>query len=317
MNINSNNNSSSKILSNAVTAEYNKLIHTLSLFFDYIILPRKGYLEVSEENIKSKLMQSPVLNDIMVNYVIKNILGVTIDTDTTLSVSNSTKSKQMEEIDTDFCHLLSSKTQSVLASIYTSEKDTDFCENKDILLMSPQAYIVINNYIMFFQEMFLSNTENGELIDELESNITNWTQREGDNMYNPIDYRFSNDTHNLILQSFIWTICGLNDWLEKDILTKDDILYSFHILFDNVIDKPLQKVILSIQSSETLQNRFNSNEYSVIQDNVAFSLYKNNFFISKSALELLTNILFNLFNNKDTVKFKNIYSNLLIYSKQI
>ena len=39
--------------------------------------------------------------------------------------------------------------------------------------------------------------------------------------------------------------------------------------------------------------------------------------LTKSALELLTNILFNLFNNKDTVKFKNIYSNLLIYSKQI
>lgn len=314
MNITSNNTSSMKILSNAVTAEYNKLIHTLALFFDYIILPRNGYLEVSEENVQSKLIQYPVLNDIMVNYVVQNILGINIDTVMTLSESNNTKSKNMAEIDTDFCHELSSKTQNVLASIYTSKKDTDFCENKDILLMTPQAYVVINKYIMFFQEMFLSNTENGELVDILESNITNWTQREGDNMYNPIDYRFSNDAHNIILQSFIWTICGLNDWLEKDILIKDDILYSFHILFDNVIDKPLQKVMLLIPS---LENHINSNEYIVIQDNIAFSLYKNNFFISKSALELLTNILFNLFNNKDTVKFKNIYSNILIYSKQI
>ena len=58
------------LISEALESQYDLLIHTLSVFFNYIILDRDGYFLINNENISKKHIGTPKLNDIMVKYVI-------------------------------------------------------------------------------------------------------------------------------------------------------------------------------------------------------------------------------------------------------
>jgi hypothetical protein len=52
------------------------LVDSTCSFFDYLLLPREGYLAVNYENVKNQRISDPKIGSTMVNYVRKNILNI-------------------------------------------------------------------------------------------------------------------------------------------------------------------------------------------------------------------------------------------------
>jgi hypothetical protein len=65
----------------------------------------------------------------------------------------------------------------------------------------------------------------------VKENINNWNNREGNNVLVPLYTYFEDYEDNVLLQSFIWVLCGLNDWLDKDTISIEDVTTSCQILF--------------------------------------------------------------------------------------
>lgn len=297
---------SNKILSSALTKEYQFLLHSTATFFNYILIPRDGYITVSEESINSKHISKPRLTETMVRYVVRNIIGINTYIDTQFDFRADLESI-FNRPDTlvNFSKQLSKDTQKIIKEVYSQEELGEIISNG--------AYAEIYDYLNLIMNRFVDSTEINE--EQIEENINVWFSKEGDNVANPIDYGFSHDVNNELLQSFIWVLCGLTDWLEKDTIKSDDIIYACKILFyghadfyENVLKKQTHK---------------NTNEYIVTYDIIAGSLYKNDFFASPTSIDRLTSVFINLMNAdsdeevSSQYKVPVIYQNLLEFSKKI
>jgi hypothetical protein len=267
------------LLRMSVQEQYNFFIFVLATFFDYLLIPRNGYIEISESSVKSKYISKPKLTKIMVNYVIKNILGIDMVNFPTMNHSEYINIlKTNNEIEIDFANKLSSYSQKVLKEIYPKDEN--------ISIIADNAFSEINVFIDYIFNTYIAT--DGELtIEIIEQNIYNWTHRKGDNVFLPIDYKFNNDVYNNMLQSFIWLLCGLNDWLEKDIIEESDVTTACKILFYNFEDFYNSKLLLKISNKSMPQ-------YVISSSFISSALFKHDFYISISALNLLTQIFVNL-----------------------
>jgi hypothetical protein len=276
----------------ALYNEYNFLIYVISTFFSYITIKRDGYISVTSESIDSKLIGKPKLTDTMVKYVIRNILGVdiiysTIQNKQFIELGLVDKLKvfliSKDQIEVDFANNLSKDIQKVLKEVYTKD---------DIELITNGAFNEIYQYINFvFSQFTISDSEELSL-DVIKSNIDNWTHRKGDNVFVPIDYKFNNDVYNTMLQSYIWILCGLTDWLEKDTIDETDVSTANKILFYGFEKYFNDKINIRVTKTTP--------QYIVITDNISGALYNHDFFVSKTALEKLVQNLSNLINQYHT-----------------
>lgn len=297
---------SNKILSTAITKEYQFLMYTVSTFFNYIVIPREGYITVSEESVSGNYISKPSFTETMARYVIRNILGINTYVDIQFDFKPDLENMfTKSDILINFSKKLSKDTEKMILEIYSDDQ----LEN----LVTKGAYAEIYTYLNLVLNKFIDSAEVTE--EQIEENVNSWISREGDNIANPIDYGFRHDINNELLQSFIWIICGLADWLEKDTIKNDDIVYACKILFygnvdfyDNVLKKPVNK---------------STNEYIVTYDILAGALYKNDFFASPTSISRLTFIFINLINSESDEEISSkyevpvIYQHLLTFSKKI
>jgi len=272
--------------------EYNFLIYVISTFFNYITIKRDGYISVTSESVDSKLIGKPKLTDTMVKYVIRNILGIdiiysTIQIKRVIEFDFFEKLKisliSKEQVEVDFANHLSKDIQKVLKEVYTKD---------DIELITNGAFNEITQYMNFvFTQFIISDSEELSL-DVIKSNIDNWTHRKGDNVFVPIDYKFNNDVYNTMLQSYIWILCGLTDWLEKDTIDETDVITANIILFYGFKKYFNDKIDIRVTKTTP--------QYIITMDNIAGALYNHDFFVSKTALEMLSKNLSNLINQYHT-----------------
>jgi len=274
----------------ALYKEYNFLIYVISTFFSYITINRDGYISVTSESVDSKLIGKPKLTDTMVKYVIRNILGVdiiyssvqmpgSIEFFDKLKVFFMTK----DQIEVDFADRLSKDIQKVLKEVYTKD---------DIEIITNGAFNEITQYMNFvFTQFMISDSEELSL-EVIKSNIDNWTHRKGDNVFVPIDYKFNNDVYNTMLQSYIWVLCGLTDWLEKDTIDETDVITANKILFYRFEKYFNDKINIRVSK--------NTPQYIIVVDNISGALYNHDFFVSKTALEMLAKNISNLINQYHT-----------------
>jgi len=285
----------------ALYKEYDFLINVISDFFSYITIKRDGYIDISSESIDSKLIGKPKLTDTMVKYVIRNILGVDIIYSTIqirrfiqfeffekLQISLMSK----DQIEADFADHLSKDIQNVLKQVYTKD---------DIELITNGAFNEITQYMNFVYTQFTISDQEELSLEVIQSNIDNWTHRKGDNVFVPIDYKFNNDIYNTMLQSYIWVLCGLTDWLEKDTIDEIDVKFANKILFYGFETYFNQKININVSK--------NTPQYIVVSDNISRALYTRDFFVSKTALEMLAKNMSNLINQYHT--------DLLVYDKSV
>lgn len=289
--------SSLELINNTLTSEYQTLIHTLSVFFHYITLDRDEYINVNKANVRAHLIAKPKLNDTMVKYVIQHILGIDVmkkPIDIYNNITNFIPPKSHSNIEIDFANALPKHTQKLIESIYG--------KGDDIEIITIVAVKEINSYLDFLFNNFVASTEFDDGL--ISDNINGWLNRKGDNIFTPIDYGFMENDSNVVLQSFIYVLCGLCDWLEKNTIVLDDVIATSQILFYRH-SEDLEKLNLKVKSTNV--------EYQTIIDHISLSLYKNDFYVSQSAMTSICSIFYNLLriNNPD------LTNHLLIFSKQI
>lgn len=285
------------LISNTLTAEYTSLIHTLSVFFRYIITEREGYITVSPENVNNKIISKPQLNLTMVNYVIANILNIDMTSQSNLFYSDYVNIPlQIEE---SFADSLPKATQATLRAIYADKTDVE--------LVTEGALKRIDQYINFIFNQIVSETSDESFDVNVEENITRWNNRKGDNSFVPIDYRFHNTDHNILLQSFIWILCGLTDWLEKETIVLEDVIAAAKILFYGHIDT-FESVLLP-------KVKRDNDEYTIVLNNITLALYHHDFFVSDNAAKSIATIFYNLVKNIDN--YDDIKRQLLHFSQKI
>jgi hypothetical protein len=99
-------------------------------------------------------------------------------------------------------------------------------------------------------------------------------------------------------------MCGLNDWLDKDTISIEDVTTSCQILF--------------YKHSEFLKKITRNNEDEVVIKHVAKALYDHNFYVSKEALSSLSSIFSNLLNEgRGSEESEKVKKQLLIFSNKI
>ena len=271
-----------------IVESYTELFNTLVAFFDFVIAPRNSYISIDKETITKKYIGKPYLTRTMVAYCIKNILNVDVkdyDSEKSLylnSIPHSLKGKDIpfeEFIQKQFLNSLHNK------KILYDLRDEKLIELESII--TPDAIKEIHNYLNFLLNTYTT-----------EEDIESFKNREGDNIFFPKDYKFIDEKYNLILQSFIWVLCGLEDWIDNEVVTEDDLTYVTEILLNTKSKKEVSDIIgvkdgtLDFENDVDMEENFN--------DNIDFAYYNNNFFVSKTAKIITVNIIKNIADKLDS-----------------
>ena len=133
------------------------------------------------------------------------------------------------------------------------------------------------NEILYINNDVISVDDESSVVESIET----YKSKEGSNAFFPKDYKFVDDSDNIIVQSLVWILCGLNDWLEKDTIDEYDI---------NTLAKFLNKKSNILEEFIEYENEDEVN----IKEKLKIAMFYNNFFISKNALNKLLEIFIKL-----------------------
>jgi len=275
---------------NFLTEKLDELSLIVNVFFEYLIIPREGYIQINKTNIKSGMINPPVITGQMIDYVIRNILNVVYDIEVTvessyLQVFKSLKAKYKtqgtlttnEEYSSDdysilFFGHMSGKVNDLFNELQKATTTIDKIEipvfPKTLPYIDDSVELSIIRYLNYLLMMIYSNDRT-----ELMENIDLYNMKEGSNTFSPRDYGFLDDQSNITLQSFIWILSGLTDWIEKDYIEEEDVKY-------------LIKIMSNIKNIKV------GNEVNEVQEmNIRNAFFVNNFLISDKATRQLSNYL--------------------------
>jgi len=273
-----------KELTSFVLDWIDELVETCCLFLQYIIKAREGYWRINRENVS--YTGYPSIGGTLINYVIKNILNIEyIKTPTINVLINPILTEYLKSRNVDF------KNASDLYSIIFSSKMssdlkiklTEIFDGSEIIYLKDSAYEPFKNFIIYMVNEVLYSSDDITNFSIVNENIQMYNLKEGSNTFYPKDYGFIQDSDNIITQSFVWIICGLNDWLEKDSIDTEDIL-----TLNKILEKNTSNLFISSYSDE--EELFN------IKEKLKNAMFYNNFFISEAALDKLTIMFINLHN---------------------
>ncbi len=268
------------------------LITTCCFFFEYLIIPREGYLIISKENVEVEQVSPPIIGGTLINYVISNILGHSYNKFPYYSIyTSSIIDEYLKRQGVDISNLynkyssmfenkLSLETKLKINEILKSIEDKE----KPIEYIKESSYLPIDNYIIWLTSTIIESPENINDNDTIVKNIEYFNNIEGSNNFYPKDYNFYENDHNILTQTFIWILCGLNDWLEKNIITYTDII------FLNKILTPIEDKIIA---DKNLSNINKDDFYNYTKQNLKAAIFSNDFFISDKAIEKITNLFIN------------------------
>ena len=282
-----------KQLSNFLISKLDDLISTSCLFFEYLLIPRDGYLNVFSETMNEASI--PVIGGTLINYVISNVLGYKYKTfphyniytshivDDYLISQKIDISKLKDKYSTMIENKLSIDIKLKIQQYYKDIKDKD--EEPEYIRES--IYTPIDNYLLWLTSIIIESPENLNNEELIIKNIDYFNNLEGDNVFYPKDYIFYEEDGNILTQSFIWLLCGMNDWLEKNIINYTDILFLSRIL------TPASDKVLA---DKNLRDVSKDDNYNNVKMNLKSAVFTNEFFISDKAIEKLTNLFINLMN---------------------
>jgi hypothetical protein len=250
------------------------LTNTVLNLFEYILIPRDNYLEITPD-------LKPQINDKMVSYTIQNILGVIINSDTKYTINYDTVFK-VPEVNSDY-----SINDFFIINMSERLKNTmTFLNPDNSAIITQQGIAIFKNYIEHVLNEALLVLSEGDLdmdINDIFKNNTveyliENTITDGDNVIFPKNYNFNDDDDNIIVQSFVWLMCGLNDWLEKDYIEEDDVKYMAKIMF-----RGLSADMLS-------ESEVNDD----VKINIKEALFLSDFFTSDKAANLMSKLFSNI-----------------------
>jgi hypothetical protein len=267
------------------------LISSSCLFFEYLLIPREGYLLISKENMENKdgSVSEPLIGGTLINYVIYNILGYSYTkfpyyTIYTSSIIDEYLKRQKIDISSVqnkysamFENKLSLDVKAKIREIYKEEPYIEYIKES--------VYTPIDNYILWLVSTIIENIDNLNNDSIIVKNIDIFNNLEGNNTFYPKDYNFYENDQNILTQSLIWILCGLNDWLEKNIITYTDIIF---------LNKILTPISNKLIADKNLSNIQKDDLYNNVMQNLKSAIFSNDFFISEKALEKLTNLFINI-----------------------
>jgi len=111
------------------------------------------------------------------------------------------------------------------------------------------------------------------------------TNTDGDNVIFPKNFNFNDDDDNIIVQTFVWLMCGLNDWLEKDYIEEEDVKY-------------MAKIMLGGLASEMLSDTEINDDVKI---NIKEALFLSDFFTSDKAATLMSKLFSNIKENYEVI----------------
>ena len=262
-----------------------EMVENCCLFLEYIIKAREGYWKISPANVK--LTGYPMIGGTLINYVIKNIMDIEyVKKPILTAIINPIIVEYLKQYNIDYT--LSSELYVLMFQHRMSNdlklKIADAFENKDVKYLKDSAYDAVNKFIIYMiNEILYINNEVISVDDEssVVESIETYKSKEGSNAFFPKDYKFVDDSDNIIVQSLVWILCGLNDWLEKDTIDEYDI---------NTLAKFLNKKSNILEEFIEYENEDEVN----IKEKLKIAMFYNNFFISKNALNKLLEIFIKL-----------------------
>ncbi len=248
--------------------------------FEYILIPRDNYVEITPE-------MHPQITDKMISYTIQNILGHKVSSNTKYTINfdkvfRSTEINSEYSINDFFILNMSEKLRNTME--YLNVDRRPIITEQGISIFKLYIEHVIHEALdilsdgkleMDIQDIFKNNT-----VEYLIKNSVN----EGDNVVFPKNYGFIDDDDNIIVQSFVWLMCGLNDWLDKDYIEQDDVKYMAKIMF--------------LKSSSDMLKDTEVNED--VKINIKEALFLSDFYTSDKAGNLMSKLFSNIkqqFNN--------------------
>jgi len=263
-------------LSDYILLKSKELAYTMCTFFEYIISPREHYVEINLSEMK------PHITEQMLSYCIQNILGIVVDFNTDYT-SDYDKLLNMgdgktEYVINDFFILNMSDD---LKSLLQDKDEGNLLNLEGYLFISKKAMNTFRNYLDHVLNQALLALTDGNISESVEQDIKDKDIMtilndniitDGDNVIYPKNYGFNDDEHNVMLQSFIWLLCGLTDWLDKDYIDTVDVTYMFLILFGS---RDIGKTILSKQEPDD------------IKTTIKEAMFLNDFYINEKAVNIL------------------------------
>jgi len=316
-----------------LASKLDQLSYTVNLFFDYIITTREGYIPVNKNSVQNGLINTPIITGQIVDYTIKNILNVSYDTEilfetSYLQVFKTLKSKYKqsnllsneEEVTKDDYTLLffanmTGKVKDMFNNLQTAtivkDKVTIPMYERLIDYISENVESSVVRYLNHILTNLLQEQEiiEDSVLEQLESQtqeaIELFESSSGTNLFNPKDYGFLNYEYNIIVQSFIWILSGLLDWLEKDYIEEEDVQYLIKLMYpEKNFFVNLQKITFNDDNDQ-----FHYQNESLISG----ALFINNFIVSKKAIRLLSSFLVWIVdqNNEDVNNIYRKFSNII------
>jgi hypothetical protein len=219
----------------------------------------------------------PNITEQMLSYCIQNILGVVVDYNTEYT-SNYERILNMSD----------SKSEYIINDFFVLNMSETL---KDVLreLLKVDSYLFISLKAMNTFRSYLDHVLNQALLALTDGNIEENVEQEikdkdilsilnenivtdGDNVLFPKNYGFNDDEHNIMMQTFVWLLCGLTDWLDKDYIDSVDVTYMFFILYGST---DVGSKISSKQEPDDIK--------SIIKE----TMFLNDFYINEKAVNIL------------------------------
>jgi len=329
-----------------LSQKLDELSYSVNTFFEYIVTPRDGYVIVNKTNIKNKIIQRPMITRQIVEYVLRNVLDVVMDLECQLETSyspvfkhyiqysklSSFADKTVDNYNFLFASQMTPKVQDLF-----DELDSSLLEDKDNKVpmfkrMLPYVAEDIDVPVLKYLNYLLStvyDNDPDQSQETIKENIAYFKMREGTNTFIPKDYGFMDDYDNVITQSFVWMICGLTDWLEKEFVDVQDVVYMSKIMFPkqfedikmNFLTEKKQFYTYEVSLKKKASDPQRKLMYKLAQkqeeknvtaiENLKTALFINNFFVSEKAVELMENIMY-FVKNIDDEEYKDRLKEIIV-----
>jgi len=275
------------------------LCRTAAIMMNYICSKRDGYVEVSKQNISNQIINFPLLNKQLIDYILAQIYKVNMKQvasyDINLGFSSDFIYQEYKPLSEQLRSIYKRTKKVEKGKIDVKKSNEDIEEIRDRLkkkgltgdqletklkseinkLLSesapyihPDAIKTIFNYARWIISNIIPDA-NVTLYDndiiyrikEFEESLET-TQ----NVIKPQDRGFTDDQDNIALNSILWLLCGIVDWLDKDTIEIKEFAVLKQILLGNV----------SSETTDTIEEEeFEDASKKIYETIVSIQLYAN------------------------------------------
>lgn len=267
----------------------------LAYFFNYLAFDREGFVPVSVHS--NNLLEIPaVINYKMVKWLLTEIFPCG-----DVSINNNIEPGKVpiyyiERMKMTINDNVKIK-RSMLPPITTTTKDNNInIKIEDSALQYIWKYVSYNiNYIM------MGCHDDNDIQEKIELSQVNILSKN-----NCVNHGFNVAIHNCILNSFVYVMISLSDWLELDTMTKSEIITSVNIIVPYNLHERLN---FDLDFDDGIINK-------IIRD----AFVSRQFDISTDNCKLLSGVfdqIIKLLDSVDDVMFMKLTSRILFFSNNV